>query len=197
MNKDVIRKMILQKRNQLSATDCKQVSSLLLHRLLKREEYVTADELYTYVSYGTEADTFGLITSALESGKKVYVPKILEKGVMEFYQIFDLGNLVPGKFGIFEPDLTAANSVPCPLSQAKNPIFVMPGVAFDRHGNRIGYGGGYYDRYLRGLGYQKVTKAALCYECQLTDTILTEEFDIPVDIIVTEMAVYECSHTNQ
>ena len=132
-----------------------------------------------YHSVNAEIDTLDIIKNALTSGKQVYLPTVSGK-IMEFYRIHDLDNLVIGKFaGIPEPHKTEKYT-------GTSALCITPALCHDRHGYRIGYGGGYYDRFLQDFGG---TSIGLCRQEYLFDTIEHEQFDTPVDIIVTEKEV--------
>lgn len=183
--KKALRNQILDQRNTLSEEEVEVYSSRILDRLLRLEAVMTASEVFTYVSLGSEVDTFALILSSLISGKKVYCPKIIEKGIMKFYRITSLEQLVPGKYDILEPVGDEEGSI-----YGNHQVMVLPGVAFDTALNRIGYGGGYYDRYLSIYDKSGCKKIALAYELQMVESLPVEEHDKKVDLIVTESAIY-------
>ncbi len=183
--KKALRNQILDQRNTLSEEEVEVYSSRILDRLLRLEAVMTASEVFTYVSLGSEVDTFGLILSSLLSGKKVYCPKIIEKGIMKFYRITSLEQLVPGKYDILEPVSDEEGVI-----YGNHQVMVLPGVAFDSNLNRIGYGGGYYDRYLSIYDKSGCKKIALAYELQMVESLPVEEHDKKVDLIVTESAIY-------
>ena len=111
-------------------------------------------------------------------GKKVYAPKVLSKTDMEFYCLSDVDDLVSGYMGIMEP------SDSCEKANTRNGLFIMPGLAFDYDFHRIGYGGGFYDRYLSEDN--TFIKAALAFDFQLLESIPYEEHDLKPDYIVTQ-----------
>ena len=184
--KTSLRKRILDARNALSKDEIEDKSRRILEQLLHLEAVVTASEVFTYVSFGSEVDTFGLIKSSIQSGKKVYAPKILDKGIMEFYRVTSLGQLVPSKYGILEPTSSEQGCL-----SGNHQVMVLPGVAFDSSNNRMGYGGGYYDRYLAIYDQGKTTKIALAYELLMVDLLPVKDYDKKVDLIVTEYAIYD------
>ena len=181
--KHILRNEIIKKRDTLSQDERKLKSSRILDQLLLTKEYMMAREIFTFVSFGTEVDTYGLILNALVSGKKVYTPKIIAKGKMEFYEITSFEDLSPSKLGILEP---TTNLLGMLKKEDNNQVMIMPGVAFDLEGNRMGYGGGYYDRYLSINSDCQLPRIAICYEIQMVDQVPVEEFDQKVDIIITE-----------
>lgn len=186
-----IRKKCLSLRDEISLKLREEKSDKIIGALCGLEQYKKADIILTYVNYQSEVITTKLIERALADKKLVFAPRV-SGDEMEFYKIDGIDSLTEGYKGIKEPvgaeaffdkigslDLNEVNSVP---------LMIMPGAAFDREGHRIGYGKGFYDRYLNRLidAGINVHKIALCYECQLLDNIAHEEHDVCVDMVVTE-----------
>lgn len=144
------------------------------------ETYQTAELLLFYVSYRSEADTRQLMKEALEAGRDVAVPKVVGSD-MVFYRITEFTQLVEGYKGILEPDTEKCEAVTGDLQ--KRTILFVPGCAFDKSGGRMGYGGGFYDRFMEQ--YPDMLKVALAYEEQLVEDVPREAHDKPVDVIVT------------
>lgn len=182
MDKYTLREKNRTQRNQMSEEESKVKSSTILDQLLRLPDFMMADDLFTFVSFGKEVDTHGLITGALLSGKRVYVPKVLDKKFMEFYQIETLEELLPGTLGILEPEPKNMGQ----MKEDRNQIMIVPGLAFDLMGNRIGYGGGYYDRYFIEHPNPNLKKVAIAYDFQIEKVLQTEQFDVPMHRIVTE-----------
>ncbi len=142
--------------------------------------------LYPYVSCGTEVDTWAIIRHVLShdvAGRRIRVAVPRVQGTdMEFYEITSVDELCPGYQGIYEP-------VPsCPSVGTGDGLMLLPGLAFDRSGHRVGYGGGYYDRYLGSHPGKHRILYALAYDLQIVDRIETEEFDIcPQKIITSQL----------
>lgn len=143
--KKQIRHRVLARRDALTGQEQRRASCLITERLLGHQWFYRAGSLLCYVSYGSELDTRELIREALRLGKEVYVPRVGEGRQMDFYRIGALEELQPGFHGILEPPDTARIYAG---KRAERALMLMPGVAFDLYGNRLGYGGGYYDRYL-------------------------------------------------
>lgn len=143
--KKQIRRRVLARRDALTSQEQQRASCLITERLLGHQWFYRAGSLLCYVSYGSELDTRELIREALRLDKEVYVPKVGEGRRMDFFRIGALEELQPGFHGILEPPDTARIYVG---EGAERSLMLMPGVAFDICGNRLGYGGGYYDRYL-------------------------------------------------
>ncbi len=178
MDKNEVRRYIKSRRHELSDEDIKTQSILIIDRLKKSDIYKNAENVFLYISYNREVDTFMLLSQCLIDGKNVYAPKVLSKTQMEFYRIYSADDLVSGYMGIMEP------SASCERAQVKSGLFIMPGLAFDYDCHRIGYGGGFYDRYLSEDN--TFIKAALAFDFQLMDSIPYEEHDLKPDYIITQ-----------
>ncbi len=150
-------------------------SRLLTQRFLESSAYQNADTIYGYLPYNQEVRTEFLLEQALREGKKVAVPKIYGEE-MKFIYLSDLSAVAPGYAGIPEPIADA------PVAGDKTALVLMPGLAFDAQGHRIGYGGGFYDKFLAQEPNHPTL--ALCYDFQMLPEIETEQFDIPVDIVL-------------
>lgn len=178
MNKKDIRKSILQKRDTLKTRGEKDF--LIFDRLISSNIYKKSKVLFTYVSFGSEVDTLALIEKAISDGKTVCIPKTnFEDKEMKAIKIESLRELIKTKQGILEPIGGEE------LNIDSIDFIIMPGVAFDFNGNRIGYGAGFYDRFLNKQR-KKSIKVALCYETQIIEDAMAEEHDIKVDYIITE-----------
>lgn len=194
-SKPGIRARSLRLRDDLTAQKRAQYSREIVKNLTALTCYQEAEVLLAYASYRSEVETAGLIRQALSEGRQVFVPRVDGKD-MEFWQIKDLTDLHSGYRGIPEPDpvlsyyafLAAKGSMP-------HTLMCMPGAAFDRAHHRIGYGGGFYDRYLYRLVNGPVqeglpfTTAALAYTCQVFDEIPWESHDITPDILLTQQGL--------
>ena len=135
--------------------------------------------LFSFVSYGTEADTYGIIRQVLAEGEmKVAAPRVAGRE-MEFYRITSIDELQPGYQGIPEPVITEC-------VRAEDGVMLLPGLAFDLEKNRVGYGGGFYDRYLERCNLKLLATAGIAYDFQIVDRISTEPFDCRVQWIITD-----------
>ncbi len=135
--------------------------------------------IFVYISFGSEVDTIDFIKRMLEAGKEVYVPVCnTESLTMTASRITALKNLTKNRYGILEPDEIVA-------CDAELDVVIFPGAAFDKAGNRIGYGKGYYDKFISALNYTPL-KLGVCYDFQLLDEIPSEGHDVKMDIIITE-----------
>ena len=180
--KNVIRKRMKQLRADMTRTERFEKSMQIFEQLITVPEFKRADRIYTYVSMDNEIDTIMLIDYSLSLEKRVFVPRVSGKD-MEFYEISDISELNPGYMGIYEPDINGKEP-----DYSRTGFMCMPGLAFDRSYNRIGYGGGFYDRYLSVEN--KLYKAALAYEAQLLESIPAQDGDVRPDMIVTEESIY-------
>ena len=186
MEKSILRKQARIIRDEQDIEELKKKSKIILGKLYDLSCYKKAKNILTYVSTGSEADTRELIIKAASDKKKVYVPKVYGK-MMKFHKINSLDELCPGYYGILEPDIHCEEWKSGDDNIEGTDLCVMPGLAFDNSFNRIGYGGGFYDRFLSK--YPGVVKAALCYEFQMVDSISSEDTDIKPDWIITDMEV--------
>lgn len=153
----------------------------ILYQLISVPEYADAKRIFTYMSVSKEVDTRAMIGGALKSGKQVFLPATLGGGVMEFRRFTDDTPLQKGRLNIPEPVAEAPVAVP-----EEGDVIIVPGLAFDLEGYRIGYGGGYYDRYLADC---KGFTIGLCRERMMLRQLPREEHDIPVMCIVSETKI--------
>jgi 5-formyltetrahydrofolate cyclo-ligase len=150
-------------------------------QVIKHPFFLEANVIYCYVDYRNEVGTKMIIKQAWESGKKVAVPKV-EGEEMNFYYISDFSDLKEGYRGILEPDVSfPANDV--------HALMIMPGVAFDKKRNRIGYGKGFYDKFMDK--HPTFYTIALAFECQLIEEIEANSFDYCPQILITEEKRYD------
>ena len=149
--------------------------------------FSNASFIHCYVSRGNETPTHSLLQKLLTSGRRIAVPRVLlPDRILEHFELTKFEQLKPGTFGILEPDPRQCVRVdPIELD-----LVIVPGIAFDRHGHRVGYGGGYYDEFLAGV---KAVKIGLAYSFQMVDEIPTRADDERVDIIVTDQKIYHTS----
>ena len=180
-SKKDIRKRVLENRNCISDKEWEDKSRLICEKVVTHPFFLQADAIYCYVDYRREVGTADIIEQAWISGKKVASPKVLGDE-MEFYYIQSFEDLSEGYKGIFEPKQTN-------LASDKNVLVIMPGAAFDATCNRIGYGKGYYDKYLQM--HRNYKTIAIAFELQLVEVIPSEDYDICPDIIITEETTYE------
>lgn len=155
----------------------------ILERILRLPEYQRARLVLTYVSTAIEVDTRALIQQALADGKQVAVPRCTPGKVdMRFYLIQSLSQLEPGAFGVLEPNPEKCRE----LRQYQHSICILPGLGFDLQGYRLGYGKGYYDRFLSRYSGKNI---GVCYNVCLKALLPHGRYDKMVDILVTEKFV--------
>ena len=148
-------------------------------RFLCTREYMDSKTVLTYVSRVNEVDTIGIICAAFANKKQVAVPRCEGKGVMRFYLINSMDDLCVGYGSILEPDTEKCK----PLDDFSQSVCIVPALSFDPEGYRLGFGGGYYDRFL--CNYEGVS-AGLCYGSFVKWELPRETFDVPVDLLVTD-----------
>lgn len=175
-----LRQQSIHFRGALSNEKKAELDERILDGMLSLEEYSTADVLYTYVSKPAEPDTMTLILAALEAGKRVAVPRCIPETVgMEFYEIHSPKELEPGTYGVLEPVPSRSRLI----GMGGKAVCVVPGLSFDLGGYRLGYGKGYYDRFL--ARFCGVT-VGLCYSSCVHQTLPRGFYDRPVDVLITE-----------
>ena len=178
-NKD-IRKHVLIERNLINKEEWTEKSHQIYEKVINHPLFLNAEEIYCYIDFRNEVGTRKIIEKAWSLGKKVAVPKVTGSS-MEFYCIKSFDELSPGSWGIPEPN---PETVAC----GKNVLVIMPGAVFDANKHRIGYGKGYYDKYLANhFDYQTM---ALAFELQMLENIPADEHDICPQFIVTEERIY-------
>ena len=190
--KEDLRRRMKQLRNEIPEEKRAEENSAITNIILNTALYESAAFILSYVSFGSEVDTTELIRHAIRDGKKVYVPKILRDNSMDFFLCEDLGQLQRSKMGILEPEADPANLFPytthISLDSAENCMILVPGLAFDSRLGRIGYGGGYYDRYLSKF-HKKMT-IGMAFSEQIIDEVPMGQDDIPLDLVVTPERAY-------
>lgn len=185
-----IRREILAVRDALTEAQQRRASCLITERLLGHQWFYRSESLLCYVSYRSELDTGELIQEALRLGKAVYVPRVLAGHRMDFFRIDSLEELRPGFHGISEPPESGeifggGETVAEGHEDTISALMLMPGVAFDPYGNRLGYGGGYYDRYLAAHPRFQTYSIAVGHSCQLVERLPAEETDCrPYQVIL-------------
>lgn len=181
ISKADLRLKIKEEKLILNLIDLQKMSNPIIAYMIGSKEYKKAESIYCYVSYNQEVVTHSFIRYSLLQGKKVAVPKIIN-GEMNFYYISDLNELKPGFWGISEP--TTSN-----IAMDTNALIIMPGLAFDWKLNRVGYGKGYYDRYLEKNKNCEYKKIAFTYNFQLFNQINTNQYDVKIDQIITPTCI--------
>ena len=179
-SKKDIRKKIFAERKLRTDEQIEAMSLTITDKVTALPAFKNADRILVYADYNHEVVTEYLIKEAWKAGKEVAVPKVVGKD-MVFYKLTDLARLEPGYFGIPEP-------VSGEIVNWSKALMIMPGVAFDRANHRVGYGGGFYDRYLEKMP-EDCEKAILCRESLMCDEIPTEEHDERMDLVISEHGI--------
>ncbi len=186
-SKKEIRRRMLTMRRKLMPSEAFDLSWLAQEKVMGLDAWQKAGEIVLYMNFRNEVLTDVLMGDALSQGKEVLLPRCRPDtpGVMDLVRVPHAGAVVTGKFGIPEPDPEL-----CKQENASSPdLIVVPGVAFDRRGLRLGYGGGYYDRLLGGKDKARFAKSllvGLCYDFQLVEFLPREEWDTAVAVVVTQ-----------
>lgn len=175
MDKKTLRKQIREQKRAMTAEEIEVASVILQQLFLETAFYKNAKTIYGYLPYNQEVRTVPILAQALADGKRVAVPKVYGDE-MKFIYLPDLTQVETGYSGIPEPIADG------PVGDDPTALVLMPGLAFDREGHRIGYGGGFYDKFLSAEPTHPTV--ALCYDFQLVEELPTEEFDIPVDAVI-------------
>lgn len=175
MDKKALRDSIRAQKRAMTEAQIQSASEALGKLFLASEQYKNAKTIYGYLPYNQEVHTTPMLAQALKDGKQVAVPKVYGDE-MRFILLTDLSQVEKGYSNIPEPVADG------PIANDPTALVLMPGLAFDKAGHRIGYGGGFYDRFLAEEPNHPTL--ALCYAFQMLPSIETEEFDIPVDCVL-------------
>lgn len=159
---------------------------MITNQVVSHPFFQCAEVVYCYVGFREEVDTSELIRIAWDMGKTVAVPKVIVDNKMNFYKITSMKELTPGYQGILEPASQPLHRMEVP--DRERALMILPGAAFDRDGNRIGYGKGFYDTYLQKVS--SCRKIGLAFSVQCVEQIPAEIHDIRVDMVVTEVGDY-------
>lgn len=181
--KRAIRKRVFASRKACSDENVKNWSREITRKVTGLPEFQKAGHILIYADYNHEVMTGFLIEAAWKAGKETAVPKVEGKDMI-FYRLTDFSQLEPGYFGIPEP--SAGEKV-----HWEDSLMIMPGVAFDRKGNRVGYGGGFYDRFLEK--HPDIKKVAVAFDFQVFPEVPREPTDISPEILVTEKEIVRFS----
>lgn len=179
-NKKALRASIKQKRRALSIEYRQQASRKMQAELTRLPCYQAAEYIMLYMAMQDEVQLDELIVMVLKDGKKAAIPLVTGAGLMEAVELSDMADLVPDKYGI----KTVSEEKRRLIAPDKIDLIIVPGVAFDKAGHRLGMGGGFYDRFM--LRASRAVRAALAYDCQLLAAVPAEVHDLTVDYIITE-----------
>jgi 5-formyltetrahydrofolate cyclo-ligase len=170
-------------RKALTPQEKREKDELIFRQIIQSRYYQQAETLICFVSTAIEIDTHRLIHHAWRQGKRVAVPKCLDdRGRMRFYYIRSLEDLEKARFSLWEPDPSRCEA----LRTYENSICIVPGFSFDPYGFRLGYGKGYYDRFLSK--YSEI-KIGICYNNCVAPALPHGRYDVPVNYLFTEKYV--------
>ncbi len=175
MDKKALRAEIRAKKRAMTAQEIEEKSAALAKAFYETAEYKNAKTIYGYLPYNQEVRTTQMLAHALADGKRVAVPKVYGD-TMKFILLSDLTQVAKGYAGIPEPIADG------PVAADPTALVLMPGLAFDPDGHRLGYGGGFYDKFLAAEPDHPTL--ALCYDFQMLPHLDTESYDIPVDRVL-------------
>ena len=185
MDKNLIRQTVLLQLRALSPLEKSQAESVMLESLLNWEVFKNAGVIHIFISKPDEPDTRPIIEHCWSSGKKIAVPVVLPDTFDLFHsEIKSFDDLVSGMYGTQEP----SSERRIKMNPEIFDLVIVPGVAFDRQGGRLGHGKGYYDRFLEGT---RAFRLALAFDCQLLKTVPTEIHDVPMNAILSESGIVE------
>ncbi len=186
--KAALRRRLKQLRAELAPEERRKAGESCARQLWQLPELSGCSILLSYISHGAELPTDGIISEALRRGMRVAVPRVTGQGTMDFYEIRSLSGCRPGAFGILEPPHDPGRLVLPGKPRKQEPsgeetaVALLPGLAFTADGMRLGYGGGYYDRYF--MQYPDVYRIGLTYRFALLDRLVCEPHDVRADKVL-------------
>ena len=179
--KNFIRRVSLNKRKSLTFHEKEEKDKLIFRKIIGLNEFLKSDVVLSYVSINSEVDTINIIKYCLKINKKVAVPVCFKNSIINFYYISSLKQLHISDYLLFEPFIKKENL--CYHDKIQKYFCIVPGLAYDRYGNRIGYGKGYYDRFLSGFPCLKI---GICYDFNLRVKVKVNFYDVPMNLILTD-----------
>jgi 5-formyltetrahydrofolate cyclo-ligase len=184
--KQEIRAAARARRNEQGNQE--ELSRQICRKLASLPEYIAAATAMLYVDFGSEVRTQPFLPIAWQQGKRVVIP-YCDGERLELFLVREFAELAPSTWGILEPKPEWRGRADRKVDVSQLDLIVTPGLAFDRHGGRVGYGKGYYDKLLRQLA-PHTAAVAICFECQLFPEVPMAPYDVYVQKIVTEAAIY-------
>jgi len=179
---------MLAKRNGLTEPEIHSKSRRIQEIFTTSSFFEEANILGVYLAHGSEVRTWMIIEAAFRNMKTIAVPRVIDSASMRFYEInqYSMNSLLKGKFGILEPNGTESD-----VSEAVD-LLIVPGIAFDLNGYRLGHGMGYYDNFLRNKGQMTVIGLAFDFQILKIGLLPHSKYDMKVDNVVTEMGFHSC-----
>ncbi len=190
IEKSILRKNIIKQRDRIYPADINDFSTTICKCICASTKFLRAKDILLYYSFGSEVRTDYIFEKAIEKGKHVYYPKV-NGDIMDFYKVNSKKDFTEGFKGIMEPFTTDISY----KGGEKENLIIVPGSVFGRDGYRIGYGRGYYDKFLSR--YTNLYKIGVCYNIQMVDECPRDENDVCMDEIVTEKAIYNDGSDNE
>lgn len=185
MPKTIPRQTMLDQRRQLSPQEVVERSLAAQERLLAWPRFHRVHTVALYAPVRNEVATDRLFAALVARGARAVYPLVVGDD-LTFHQVQQHADLLPGHFGVAEPSAESPQ-----ISEKEIELVVVPGVAFDRSGHRLGYGKGYYDRFLAARHEAGGRLIGLCYDFQLVESLPVEEHDVPMDLLVTDRQLYD------
>lgn len=187
-SKAALRREILLRREALAAPERSAAERAILEQILDLPAYQGAEHVLAYASFGSELTTDGLLRRVLEDGKGLFLPRVdRDEGKLHIHRVEDPArDLEPGAWGIREP----RSGLGAPVDPGVVDFALVPGVAFDRHGWRLGYGGGFYDALISGTLRRGLALVSGAFACQVVEKVPRDEDDAPVELVITESGRY-------
>ena len=184
VSKEKLRKRLLTQRDRIPRSEKELLDAAIASHLYSWDLFVSSRVLFCFVSFGSEIDTIALIERSFNLGKTVSIPRVnLEHNRMDACVIRDLkSSLQPGYYGILEPVVSCKR-----VDYTTVDLIITPGLAFTPRGERLGYGGGFYDRFLEHHAH--ATSCALSYDRFVLEELPVKDHDLPVDYVITESGV--------
>ncbi len=192
MDKITLRKKILRERAQIPISTRENYSERINKLIKSTSYYKNSNTIMPFVSFNHEVDTHKFIKDAMAEGKRIVVPvSIHSTRELIPSELRDFDELEIGYYNILTPKEEFIRPVP----KEEIDLILVPGIVFDSHGFRVGYGGGYYDRFLSDIE-KTVPKIGIAFSMQIVEQVPRESFDIPVDMIITEKGSMPCSEAS-
>lgn len=179
--KSNLRKQHIKLRNDMKISDISLKSQLICNSIIETNEYQKAEQLFCFYPLGNEVDIIALIKQGLDDQKIVCFPKVMSKTTIKFYRVKSLDEFKVGNFNVMEPVSNEEVFI------KEHSLMIVPGLAFDNQGNRLGYGGGYYDRYLDQDTNHYLHKIGVCYDWQKIKDVPVDEFDKKLNRTISEL----------
>lgn len=185
MDKKILRKEMIRKRDELSPLEIQNLSEKVISRVIESDIYKNSKNIFTFVSFKSEVFTHNFIKNSILNGKKIFIPHIIDK-TMHPVELKDFKDLEIGFYNILSmPEDKIKISKGDEID-----LVIVPGLIFGKNMYRIGYGGGYYDKFLSNKEISAY-KLGICYDFQVIDEIQNDIYDIPVDKIITDKRIIE------